>query len=203
MNSATKVGEIFTAAGAAFNSLGELTMQLHPSSDSPTGSKWTDEEIDMLRSAVTRFSEDLNKISQRIKGRTVSQIRQTLKKKAFEDAGVPVRQPVVSQPQHLPQQLQATQQVQHQMIVTSATVVPFDETATHQPSAVIGDPMVIDAVIKDDKSELSSGLLCQPSDISMTLNRINTQALEADVEGISSSEMKLEFEASAEEEVAG
>ncbi|ETN60866.1 chromatin complexes subunit BAP18 [Anopheles darlingi] len=203
MNSATKVGEIFTAAGAAFNSLGELTMQLHPSSDSPTGSKWTDEEIDMLRSAVTRFSEDLNKISQRIKGRTVSQIRQTLKKKAFEDAGVPVRQPAVSQPQHLPQQLQATQQVQHQMIVTSASVVPFDETATHQSSAVIADPMVIDAVIKDDKSELSSGLLCQPSDISMTLNRINTQAHEADVEGISSSEMKLEFEASAEEEVAG
>uniref|UniRef100_A0A2M4C2C4 Putative chromatin complex subunit bap18 n=1 Tax=Anopheles marajoara TaxID=58244 RepID=A0A2M4C2C4_9DIPT len=169
MNSATKVGEIFTAAGAAFNSLGELTMQLHPSSDSPTG----------------------------------SQIRQTLKKKAFEDAGVPIRQPVVSQAQHLPQQLQATQQVQHQMIVTSASVVPFDEAATHQQSAVIGDPMVIDAVIKDDKSELSSGLLCQPSDISMTLNRINTQAHEADVEGISSSEMKLEFEANAEEEVAG
>ncbi|KAK2587224.1 hypothetical protein KPH14_002963 [Odynerus spinipes] len=91
MNSASKVGEIFTAAGAAFNKLGELTMQLHPTTDSPAG-KWTDEEIEMLRHSVKTFSEDLNKISEHIKGRTVSQIRTTLKKKAFEEAGVPLRQ---------------------------------------------------------------------------------------------------------------
>ncbi|XP_033310384.1 chromatin complexes subunit BAP18 isoform X3 [Bombus vosnesenskii] len=58
-----KVGEIFTAAGAAFNKLGELTMQLHPTTDSPAG----------------------------------SQIRTTLKKKAFEEAGVPLRQQMLSQ----------------------------------------------------------------------------------------------------------
>ncbi|XP_055299493.1 chromatin complexes subunit BAP18 isoform X2 [Sitodiplosis mosellana] len=58
MNSATKVGEIFAQAGAAFNRLGELTMQLHPTADSPAG----------------------------------SQIKQTLKKKAFEEAGIPVKQ---------------------------------------------------------------------------------------------------------------
>ncbi|XP_076751937.1 uncharacterized protein LOC143424020 isoform X2 [Xylocopa sonorina] len=63
MNSASKVGEIFTAAGAAFNKLGELTMQLHPTTDSPAG----------------------------------SQIRTTLKKKAFEEAGVPIRQQMLSQ----------------------------------------------------------------------------------------------------------
>ncbi|CAK9806533.1 Chromatin complexes subunit BAP18 [Anthophora quadrimaculata] len=91
-----KVGEIFTAAGAAFNKLGELTMQLHPTTDSPAG-KWTDEEIEMLRHSVKTFSEDLNKISEHIKGRTVSQIRTTLKKKAFEEAGVPIRQQILSQ----------------------------------------------------------------------------------------------------------
>lgn len=32
-----KVGEIFTAAGQAFNRLGDLTMQLHPNAESPTG----------------------------------------------------------------------------------------------------------------------------------------------------------------------
>ena len=32
-----QVGEIFTAAGAAFNKLGELTMQLHPTTDAPAG----------------------------------------------------------------------------------------------------------------------------------------------------------------------
>ncbi|XP_046989792.1 chromatin complexes subunit BAP18 [Schistocerca americana] len=90
MNSATKVGEIFAAAGAAFNKLGELTMQLHPTADSPAG-KWTDEEIEMLRQAVKHFGEELTKISEHIKGRTVSQIKTTLKKKAFEDAGLPVR----------------------------------------------------------------------------------------------------------------
>ncbi|XP_044582686.1 chromatin complexes subunit BAP18 isoform X3 [Cotesia glomerata] len=61
VNSGRKVGEIFTAAGAAFNKLGELTMQLHPTTDSPAG----------------------------------SQIKTGLKKKVFEEAGVPIanRQP--------------------------------------------------------------------------------------------------------------
>lgn len=89
MNSASKVGEIFLAAGTAFNQLAELTMQLHPTAEhSPAGTKWTAEEIDMLRSAVNRFGEDLNTISRRIKSRTVSQIRTALKKKTFEDAGI-------------------------------------------------------------------------------------------------------------------
>lgn len=34
-------------------------------------SKWTDEEIEMLRQTVKTFGEDLNKLSQHIKGRTV------------------------------------------------------------------------------------------------------------------------------------
>ncbi|KDR18358.1 chromatin complexes subunit BAP18 [Zootermopsis nevadensis] len=112
MNSASKVGEIFTAAGAAFNKLGELTMQLHPTADSPAG-KWTDEEIEMLRQAVKHFGEDLSKISEHIKGRTVSQIRTTLKKKAFEDAGLPVR---------TIQTVQTTQASQQSMMSKSSEV---------------------------------------------------------------------------------
>ncbi|CAL4061269.1 unnamed protein product, partial [Meganyctiphanes norvegica] len=89
MEGASKVGEIFLAAGTAFNNLAELTMQLHPTAEqSPAGTKWTDEEIEMLRSAVRRFGDDLNIISQRIKSRTVNQIRTALKKKAFDDAGI-------------------------------------------------------------------------------------------------------------------
>ncbi|XP_076669536.1 BPTF-associated chromatin complex component 1 isoform X1 [Andrena cerasifolii] len=111
--SGQKVGEIFTAAGAAFNKLGELTMQLHPTTDSPAG-KWTDEEIEMLRHSVKTFSEDLNKISEHIKGRTVSQIRTTLKKKAFEEAGVPMRQQMLSQQQSAQQSAVVQQQVSKQ-----------------------------------------------------------------------------------------
>nr|XP_026498466.1 chromatin complexes subunit BAP18-like isoform X4 [Vanessa tameamea] len=91
-NSAAKVGEIFREAGTAFNKLSEMTMLLHPMGDTQPGGKWTDEEIEMLRNCVHRFAVDLNKLSQHIKARTVSQIRTTLKKKAFEDAGIPVRQ---------------------------------------------------------------------------------------------------------------
>ncbi|RZC36533.1 chromatin complexes subunit BAP18 [Asbolus verrucosus] len=81
MSSASKVGEIFTAAGQAFNRLGDLTMQLHPNVESQSG----------------------------------SQIRTALKKKAFEDAGLPVRQlNTVSQP--------SQQNVQQTLIKSEVTL---------------------------------------------------------------------------------
>merc|ERR1712137_1033587 len=94
MNSANKVGEIFSAAGIAFSTLGKLTMQLHTMSESASaGSKWSEEEIEMLRNAVKQFGEDLEKISEHIKDRTVTQIHGSLKKKTFEGAGVPLSRP--------------------------------------------------------------------------------------------------------------
>lgn len=94
-SSATKVAEIFTAAGEAFSHLGELTMQLHPlnnemgatppsASTASNSGKWGDEEIEMLRSAVKRFGEDLKKISGQVKSKSVAQIKSALKKKLHE-----------------------------------------------------------------------------------------------------------------------
>ncbi|XP_065200586.1 chromatin complexes subunit BAP18-like isoform X2 [Planococcus citri] len=69
MNPANKVGEIFSAAGIAFSKLGELTLQLHPTADTPSGGKWTTTEIELLQQAVRRFSDDLNKISEDLQRR--------------------------------------------------------------------------------------------------------------------------------------
>ncbi|EAT41763.1 AAEL006628-PA [Aedes aegypti] len=163
MNSATKVGEIFTAAGAAFNRLGELTMQLHPSSDSPTG----------------------------------SQIRQTLKKKAFEDAGIQMK----PQQQPVPQQLPPIIPPQTQTILVQQqqpSIQPTTSGTDQQPTLIVKqDDHESGGTSSNDAA--GAGYLNKPSDMMMTLNRLNVQESEADVEGLASSEVKLEFEPGPEE----
>ena len=48
----------------------------------------------MLARAVQTFATDLQSISDAIKGRTVTQIKGTLQKKAFDEAGIIVQQQV-------------------------------------------------------------------------------------------------------------
>ncbi|VVC41940.1 Hypothetical protein CINCED_3A002247 [Cinara cedri] len=84
-SSAEKVGEIFSAAGIALGRLGELTITLQPENDIPTtNSKWTDGDVEMLQSAVKKFTDELGIICDQIKQRTVSQIHATLKRKSYE-----------------------------------------------------------------------------------------------------------------------
>lgn len=70
--------------------------------------KWTETEVEMLKTSVKSFSEDLNKISAHIKEKQSSQIRTTIRKKAFEEAGI---NPIVSSP---PQSIQHEHIVQYQ-----------------------------------------------------------------------------------------
>ncbi|XP_046467995.1 chromatin complexes subunit BAP18 isoform X4 [Neodiprion pinetum] len=139
MNSASKVGEIFTAAGAAFNKLGELTMQLHPTTDSPAG----------------------------------SQIRTTLKKKAFEEAGVPIRQ----------QQVISQQNVQQ-----SGGGGGGGGGGTGQQQAQT----------QKQQATGNQGMMGKSAEV--TLNMLNAPESEVDVEGLPEEcQVKLEFEGATEE----
>jgi hypothetical protein len=89
MDSCNRVGEIFTAAGAAFTKLGELTTHLHAAQEpNSVGSKWDDEDIQQLREAVKKFGEDLNKVSETIKAKSATQMKVGIKRKVYEDAGL-------------------------------------------------------------------------------------------------------------------
>lgn len=65
-------------------------MQLHTQYEAVPGSKWTDEEVDMLRKAVQQFGNDLEKISEVIKTRTMSQVKHAIKRKVYSEAGLPL-----------------------------------------------------------------------------------------------------------------
>eukprot|EP00795_Rhopilema_esculentum_P006195 gene6195-11599_t len=88
MTSASKVAEIFEAAGLAFTRLGTMAMELQSlpgeGGSSNEEGKWGEEEIEMLRQAILRFGNDLQKISTQVKTKSVTQIRAALKQKAMQ-----------------------------------------------------------------------------------------------------------------------
>lgn len=84
-NSASRVGEIFTAAGVAFTTLGELAMALHSGEQSPASGRWDVDDVEQLRAAVKRFGEELNKISTNIKNKTTAQLKGGIKRKIIDE----------------------------------------------------------------------------------------------------------------------
>nr|CAG4646747.1 EOG090X0LYT [Macrothrix elegans] len=133
MNSANKVADIFAAAGMAFSTLGKLTMQLHSTENANAGSKWSDDEIEMLRSSIKKFAEDLEKLSEHIKDKTLTQIHGSIKKKTFEAAGIPMPRTTNQQPAHqqpvLPVSANATQNQQTVVVVQQPTLMNPKPTA--------------------------------------------------------------------------
>ncbi|KAG8197304.1 hypothetical protein JTE90_007550 [Oedothorax gibbosus] len=91
------VAEIFTDVGVAFTRLGELEMLLNP--DSESRNKLSESDVIALRAAIMKFGQEIDKICLRIKDRTLLQIRNSMKRHAYEEAGLPLRkQQVISTP---------------------------------------------------------------------------------------------------------
>jgi len=81
-----RASEIFLTAAAAFQRLGELTMQLNFTADAQHHSHWTDKDLDMLQDSILRFSEDLSRISESVRDKTNTQVKLDLKRKAIDEA---------------------------------------------------------------------------------------------------------------------
>ncbi|XP_065649043.1 chromatin complexes subunit BAP18 [Hydra vulgaris] len=104
MSQAGKVAEIFTLAGETFMKLGTLAMSLQQSSDKiQDNGKWGDEEVEMLKKAISQFGEDIEKISTVIRTKSASQIKAALKQKTVQNLttakGRP-QLPISIQPRH-------------------------------------------------------------------------------------------------------
>lgn len=124
----------------------------------------------MLRTSVTKFNDDLNQLSSHIKSKQTSQIRQTIKNKAYTSAGMVQK----IEPKTIihPQSTQPTQ-----------PVVIQEQVIFHQPST-----------IKIEQQLPTDLVTSQPQTSShMTLNRLNAQEEEEEMDdGSFQSEVKIE-----------
>jgi len=135
------VAEIFTEVGIAFNRIGEFAMLMNPELDSPYKDRITDTEVQMIAAAVAKFSEDIENMCQRIKDRTLLQIRSSMKRHAYEEAGLPLRkQQIISTPKAAVTQerIRSTTSVMPQSSAKSADITLNMLNATEQEVDVEG-----------------------------------------------------------------
>lgn len=190
-SASAKVGEIFSAAGAAFSKLGELTMQLHPVSDSsPAGAKWTETEIEMLRLAVRRFGDDLNNISSVIKERTVAQIKSTVKRKLYEDSRVPLSSDI--QKKTLKKPAPSSVPSAPSAGVTMATSVPVSAATVPKPPT-----QVVVATGMQGGASLATPSIKKQKTADVTLSALNDSDVNSDlvdIEGLDSKKLNFDQE---------
>jgi chromatin complexes subunit BAP18 len=137
-----------------------------------SNSKWSQEEVDMLKTSVTRFNEDLNQLSSHIKAKQTSQIRQTLKNKSYQQAGLSSKIESVK-----PVTIQIQQQQQLPVIIQEQKII-------FQPQSIKIEQQLPDTLVNST-----------PTTSQITLNRLNAQQeeIEMDVEGFQSEEVKIEY----------
>jgi hypothetical protein len=124
----------------------------------------------MLKTSVTKFNEDLNQLSSHIKAKQTSQIRQTLKNKSYQQAGLSTKVET-GKPVNI--------QIQQQQLP-----VIIQEQVIFQPQSIKIEQQLPDTLVNST-----------PTTSQITLNRLNAQQeeIEMDVEGFQSEDVKIEY----------
>jgi len=122
-------------------------MEINPQVEAPPGTKWTEEELEQLRNAVTMFGDDMSKVASKIKTRSLQAIKNKLKKEGVVPQRIvaPFAHPVN------PQQI-------HRLMNPVMNHKKEIETYQKQPSDDEGQYEVIDTetVSMDDFSHLEA-----------------------------------------------
>lgn len=111
----------------------------------------------MLKSSVTKFNDDLNQLSSHIKSKQTSQIRQTLKSKAYQQAGLTNKIETVKP---------ATIQIHQQPVIIQEQVI-------FQPQTIKIEQQLPEVVLQNPQPSTSSQI---------TLNRLNAQQEELEMD---------------------
>lgn len=127
----------------------------------------------MLKTSVTKFNDDLNILSSHIKSKQTSQIRQTLKSKSYQQAGLASKAETTKP---------TTIQIQQQ-----SPQVIIQEQVIFQPQSIKIEHQLPETLVHVQNSA--------PTTSQITLNRLNAQQeeIEMDVEGFQGEEVKIEY----------
>lgn len=129
--------------------------------------------MDMLKTSVTKFNDDLNTLSSHIKSKQTSQIRQTLKSKSYQQAGLATKVET-SKPSTI-------------LIQQQSPPVIIQEQVIFQPQSIKIEQQLPETLVQIPNST--------PTTSQITLNRLNAQQeeIEMDVEGFQGEEVKIEY----------
>lgn len=127
----------------------------------------------MLKTSVTKFNDDLETLSSHIKSKQTSQIRQTLKSKSYQQAGLTTK---------VESSKPTTIQIQQQ-----SPQVIIQEQVIFQPQSIKIEHQLPETLVQVQNST--------PTTSQITLNRLNAQQeeIEMDVEGFQGEEVKIEY----------
>lgn len=131
----------------------------------------------MLKSSVIKFNDDLNQLSSHIKAKQTSQIRQTLKSKSYQQAG---------------------------LISKSENVKPATSLVQQKPPVVIQEQVIFHPQSIKIEQQLPETLVhvqnSTPTTSQITLNRLNAQQeeIEMDVEEFQADDVKIEYGGTSE-----